>query len=98
MLISNHHFFSSGERRNNDKCPVCKTLLGAAYTKTERVYDCDECDLVWVFHPHEDKPTSFKRKHITAVIRPINPSWEDVEQRMEGDQPPEDYHTRGWMG
>jgi hypothetical protein len=87
MIQSNGRFFSSGEKRQKDMCPVCKAYLGAAYYKTERIYDCGECDLIWIFHPNESNPVHAKRKSIDIVLRPVNPSWEDVEERQS---PPDD--------
>lgn len=98
MLFSNEGFFDSTDERSNDNCPVCKTPLGSAFRKTERVYECEECDVVWMFHPYESSPTHIKRKSIEVITRPVNPSWEDVEQRMEGDPPCDDLPPRGWIG
>lgn len=95
MWIEN--FFNKEDRQVKDKCPICKHCFGKTYVKIERIYYCDECSVIVVFHPNEEEPKVTLKKKDSEFDVDYRPFDEDMRLHMKplDDEDPRDRHAEG---
>lgn len=91
MWIEN--FFNPEDKKIKDSCPICKHCFGKTYLRIERIYYCDECNVILEFFPNEEKPKVTLKKKSSEFHVDYHPFDEDYRlqenRRLPEDEPPQ---------